>query len=163
MAEILVENRVCEACGADVRPGALFCYNCGESVAPKDEERNNGKKENAGEIWFREDIGEDNGNQPDNQPEVVKIERNNAENIAENKESPVAAFAEKNVQTTTIDEPIKLKSAASLRRKSKVIPQKKIEIVWEENENAANGWFIFVAFVLVIFAIVLVYLAMYFR
>lgn len=32
MAETLVDNAVCGACGADVREESLFCYNCGASV-----------------------------------------------------------------------------------------------------------------------------------
>jgi len=32
MTETAVESSVCEACGADVRDGSLFCYNCGGPV-----------------------------------------------------------------------------------------------------------------------------------
>jgi predicted amidophosphoribosyltransferase len=34
MANTAVEILNCEACGADVREGSLFCYNCGSSVTP---------------------------------------------------------------------------------------------------------------------------------
>ena len=34
MARIATYNRVCMACGADVRSEALFCYNCGVAVNP---------------------------------------------------------------------------------------------------------------------------------
>ena len=34
MAETAVETQVCKSCGADVREESLFCYNCGEAVAP---------------------------------------------------------------------------------------------------------------------------------
>ena len=33
-----VGNEVCNACGADVRPQALFCYNCGGAVGEKTSE-----------------------------------------------------------------------------------------------------------------------------
>lgn len=33
MVETAVEIQRCGACGADVRDGSLFCYNCGASVA----------------------------------------------------------------------------------------------------------------------------------
>ncbi len=32
MVEAIVENEVCEKCGADVREGTAFCYNCGSSL-----------------------------------------------------------------------------------------------------------------------------------
>jgi hypothetical protein len=54
---------------------------------------------------------------------------------------------------------LKLKSAASLRRKSKSFQNKKVEIVWEEHENAPNIWFIAVTVVLTIVAGVILYLA----
>ena len=34
MVETAVEIQRCGACGADVRHGSLFCYNCGASVPP---------------------------------------------------------------------------------------------------------------------------------
>jgi hypothetical protein len=34
MVETAVEIQRCGACGADVRDGSLFCYNCGASVGP---------------------------------------------------------------------------------------------------------------------------------
>ena len=34
MVETAVEIQRCGACGADVRDGSLFCYNCGASVPP---------------------------------------------------------------------------------------------------------------------------------
>ena len=33
MVETAVEIQRCGACGADVRDGSLYCYNCGASVA----------------------------------------------------------------------------------------------------------------------------------
>src|SRR5438045_2846396 len=32
MAETIIDRAVCESCGADVRDGTTFCYNCGKSV-----------------------------------------------------------------------------------------------------------------------------------
>ena len=146
MAKTSVEKRVCSACGSDVRANALFCYHCGGSVAPeivvalKD-------KEAASAAWFRENIGEEkNGGDPaqDAQPIV-------AESV--DKPIPKPAFTE---------EP-KLKSAASMRRKPKNIQPKKIEIIWEEHENAPNVWFILVAIVLTLFAAGVLFLAMYLK
>jgi hypothetical protein len=35
MSETALEHVVCEHCGADVREGTSFCYNCGKAVAPE--------------------------------------------------------------------------------------------------------------------------------
>ena len=137
MAETLVENRVCNACGADVRSNALFCYNCGSSVAPdivvalKDKENVAGKS-------FRE-----NGNslKPDDQ-------------------SVVAEVIDKPIPKPDLPEETNLKSAAAMRRKSKSFQPKRIEVIWEEHENPPNGWFILVAIVLTLFAAGILYLTM---
>lgn len=31
MAEIVAESLICNACGAEIRGGALYCYNCGKT------------------------------------------------------------------------------------------------------------------------------------
>ena len=33
MTKATVEKTICKSCGADVREGTLFCYNCGKRVA----------------------------------------------------------------------------------------------------------------------------------
>jgi hypothetical protein len=33
MSETATAQRICDICGAEVREGALFCYNCGGSVS----------------------------------------------------------------------------------------------------------------------------------
>lgn len=40
MRKATVEKAICESCGADVREGTLFCYNCGKRVSdePSDED-----------------------------------------------------------------------------------------------------------------------------
>ena len=35
MPEAITEKAVCEKCGADVRDGTMFCYNCGTSLEKK--------------------------------------------------------------------------------------------------------------------------------
>lgn len=56
MAEILLEGRDCEACGTEVRKGAIFCYHCGESVAPDVAVTTDTGKEKVSDAWFREDV-----------------------------------------------------------------------------------------------------------
>ncbi|MBA3786594.1 MAG: zinc ribbon domain-containing protein [Acidobacteria bacterium] len=146
MAETLVENQVCNHCGADVRPTALFCYNCGSSVAPetvialKD-------KESVGEARLRRIIAE--GKNGDKNVQIKRI-------IAE--EAVDKSITQSSVQTET-----NLKSAAAMRRKSKTIQPKRIEVFWEEHENAPNGWFILAAILLTLTAAGILYLAMYLK
>jgi len=146
MAETLVENQVCNHCGADVRPAALFCYNCGSSVASETVIALK-EKESAGETRFRRIIAEGkNGDQ------IIQIKQNIVEEVAG---KPIK---QSSVQTET-----ELKSAAAMRRKSKTIQPKKIEVVWEEHENAPNGWFTLAAILLTLTAAGILYLAIYLK
>lgn len=130
MAETIVKNQVCDACGADIRSEALFCYNCGESVVQKAQSNDHKQTD-----------------------EMVR------ETIIEEKESKVlTATKEKN--NTNGKKEIKLKSAAALRNKARRVKPKKVEIIWEEHENAPNVWFIAVAVLLLIFTIIIYYIAM---
>jgi len=146
MAEILVENQVCNHCGADVRPTALFCYNCGSSVAPeivialKD-------KESAGEARFRRIIAEGkNGDKP-----------------TQIKQTIIEEAVNKPTTQSTVQTETKLKSAAAMRRESKTIQPKRIEVFWEEHENAPNGWFILAAIFLTLAAAGVLYMAVYLK
>ncbi len=55
----------------------------------------------------------------------------------------------------------RLRSASALRRKSKSLNTKKVEVVWEERETAPNLLFIIVSMALVVLALLLFFLAMY--
>lgn len=146
MAETTVENRVCNACGSEARPNALFCYHCGGSVAPeivvalKD-------KEAAGETRLRENTSDEK-----NGDRLAQIEKPSLEKIADN-----------STPKTIVDAEPKLKSAAAMRRKSKSIQPKRVEIVWEEHDNPPNGWFIAAAVFLTLFAAGVLYLAVYLK
>lgn len=145
MAETLVENRICNACGAEVRKGALFCYHCGETVAPEISEPENHKP--VSDARFQE--------------EFVGENLKEAEKPAE-KKTEVLEAGEIPVQKPDIFEEAKLKSAASMRGKSKSFQKIKIEeVVWEEPESAPNGWFILVALVLTLIAALILWLAIY--
>lgn len=39
MAETAVQTPICDICGAEVRDGSLFCYNCGGSVSASVDEK----------------------------------------------------------------------------------------------------------------------------
>ncbi len=130
MAETTVENRICQNCGADVRPNSLFCYHCGGALAPKAV------------------VEATNGDQP--------AKRTNALIVTKTDDNPILK------RVLPAEEP-KLKSAAAMRRKSKRFQPKRIEIIWEEHENAPNGWFVFAAIFLTLFAAGILFLAIYLK
>ncbi len=145
MAETLVKNRVCNACGMDVRSGAFFCFNCGSSVTAdvisSEKTENNAGKEKTENILFRENISEGE-----------KIP------VVENKKT-----GENNGAEIISEEKPKLKSAASMREKPKTIQRKRVEVVWEEPSSAPNIWFILVAVLLTGFAAALWFVASYLK
>ncbi len=134
MAETSVKNEICRHCGANVRPNSEFCYNCGGQLAAETNLRN-----------VPETIESVNG---DAVKPTAKLEIENA--------------AKPPLSVTTAEES-KLKSAASMRRKSKIYQPKRVEVIWEEHENAPNGWFILAAIVLTLFAVGVFYLAAYLK
>ncbi len=151
MAETLVENQICNACGVDVRLNALFCYNCGKSVAPEIIVEENDKKDKVSDVWLREKIIE-NGNKEKSEEKQVLEKSLTAE-----------TFADKPIPKPGIQEEAKLKSAATMRRKSTTFQKKTVEVVWEEHENAPNALFIIVALILTLLAAGILFLAMYLK
>ncbi len=152
MGEMLVENQVCDACGADVRKGALFCYNCGGEVASEIVVAKNDKIETVDNVRFQESISK----QSENGTEFRQSEVETKQEVRDiSVEEPIV----KPIEKSSLNEEAKLKSAAAMRRKSKVIQPKKVEVVWEEHENTPNIWFILVAVFLTIFAAVILFLA----
>lgn len=141
MAETTVENRICQSCGADVRPDTLFCYNCGKSVAPEIVQ-DLPQRKNITDEPFRENVveGKENGSGLGR----VTVVR--------------GAFDKPIAKPISGEEP-KLKSAAAMRRRPKSTQPKQVEVIWEEHENAPNGWFIFAAILLALFAAGILYLA----
>ena len=143
MVETAIENRICQTCGAEVRPNTLFCYNCGKSVAPEIVQ-DLPRKRDGGDVEFREN------NAPGQKNDLGQTEST--------------------VLRETIDEPIpilseepKLKSAAAMRRQPKSVQPKRVEIIWEEHANAPNGWFILAAILLTLFAFGILYLTAYYK
>ncbi len=155
MAETLVKEKVCRACGADVRPQALFCYNCGSGFKPetKPVENNNKKTSDA---WFRDELVEED--KPDLEFQNDKRED---ELIADEEikieESPEQEFDDETAEDEKAEKRdlSTMDSAAKLQRRGKSVQKKRVEIVWEEHDNAPNGWFIFFALVLTILAVVI--------
>lgn len=170
MAKTLVKKKICDACGADVRPGSLFCYNCGGAVAAKlPETRELNHKKAVSETRFQSDLKEnadfatsniDLKTTPLKEETVNKID---ARPIAKPTEELLEKIEAKPIEKPSLQEEAKLKSAANLRRKAKSFQRKRVEVIWEEPENAPNKWFPIVAILLILFVAGIFYLAMYLK
>ena len=146
MAETAVENLICQTCGADARPNALFCYHCGSSVAPELVVALKDRK-NVGNVRFHK----------------IADEEKNGDKSEQIKQTIVEEIEDKPILKPSLAEEPKLKSAATMRRRSKSFQPKRVEIIWEEHENAPNGWFIAAAIFLTLFALGILYLAIYLK
>ena len=143
MAEIVVENQICEACGADIRPGSLFCYNCGGALDGQIEKIENKNGNNKTNDARREAIAEKEF------VEKARIETIENAKIKDKKPDLV--------------QEAKLKSAASMRRKAKSFQTKEVEVIWEEPENVSGVRLILIALLLTAFAAAVVIFAMYLK
>lgn len=164
MAETLVEEKVCAACGADVREGALFCYHCGGALAAEVAASANGDSVSSG--WFRENISDEEVKIKEAEKSKITAKLDAA--VAEKIDKPIDKPSDKPFDEPTkkpkIQEEAKLKSAAAMRRRAKIVQKKRVEeVAWEEHESAPNVWFIVVALVLILVAAGLFYLAVYMK
>ena len=149
MADIFVEKQVCTSCGADLRNGALFCYNCGGAVSgvPDKIENKNGNS------------AHDDTVQRNNAARTQLKDKKSAI-IARNKISEAEIGGEQKLDEPEQSAQEELKTAAALRRKPKTIRKKEVEIVWEEQENPSSLLLILTALLLAIFAAAVIILAM---
>ena len=172
MAKTLVEKKICDACGADVRPGSLFCYNCGGAVSEKMPAADQSLK-NDNHHQFQPELAEasdlkttqlkrETVEEFENPPVAKPIGKPLGSDLFEKAEAERQAELEALAEKPTIQEKAKLKSAAHMRRKAKSF-QRKVEVVWEEPENAPNKWFPIVAVVLILVVVGIYYLAMYLK
>ena len=178
MAEILLEGRDCEACGTEVRKGALFCYHCGASVAPYVVVTTDTREENGSDAALLEDTAEDAAVDENvtvdsetvvetAEAEVAEADAEEAEfaadEIVEDDETETAAD-EKEIEDEAQDEPEdkpKLKSAAAMRRQPKRVQKKRVEIVWDEPVSPPNVWFLIATILFAALAVGLWFVAKY--
>ncbi len=152
MAETFVENQVCSACGADVREGALFCYNCGGAVASEIAVAKNEKNETIGKTQFQKTLSKENENGTQEKKSEIIRKQAIKDNFA--KDATAKPIAKSNFR-----EERELKSASTLREKSKTVQPKRIEVIWEEHENTPNAWFILAAIAVAVLTVVILFLA----
>ena len=153
MTEAIVEKEFCSACGADVRPQADYCYNCGVAVsdsAAKKEPFPPAEVSAVDNLTHEKVIDE----KPEKNADAA-IKKDVIETVAA--ETPEA---EKNFGSQI---PAKLTSAAAMRRKSKSFERKTVEVVWEEHDSAPNVWFISAAVFLALVAIGILFLAIHLK
>ncbi|MCD9185237.1 MAG: zinc ribbon domain-containing protein [Pyrinomonadaceae bacterium] len=151
MAETTVQQKVCKACGVDVRPNSLFCYNCGKPVSVEE----NGNDE-ISDVWLRENIAEE---ADETAEEAEKVDEKEPEIV---KPNIVLKESESEKAAAKLEEG-KLKSASAMRQKAKSYQQKQIEVVWEDAESVSNAKLIAAAILLLIFAGALVGIAFYLK
>lgn len=147
MAKKVMDKPLCEACGADIRQGSMFCYNCGGPVTP--EAKAQVDKAAAGapsSVWLKDDLA-------DLPRDTTKLTAPETASVAE--EAPE--------EKRGIYEEAKLKTAASLRRKGKLIARRNVEVVWEEPDSSPDARFILAALVFVLVVIVLFFTANYLK
>ena len=147
MAETTVKNRICYACGVDVRKGALFCHSCGSTVAPEIPLET--KNKNLNNTWVHQNVAEI-------EQETKTEVKGDSKKIPKTKE--------KTTKKPELQEYIKLDSAAAMRRKPKTFQKKRVEeVVWQEYESAPNVWFIVVTIILTLLAVGIFFLARYLK
>lgn len=152
MAETIVENQICNSCGVDIRKGALFCYHCGTSVAPETIAQETDKIDGEKQVLAKESNTE-NGK---------KTSSTKLKNKPKTESALFKEVTEKPIPKPEVRPEKNLKSAASLRKTSKSIQRKKLEIIWEEYDNAPNVWFILATVLSTIFVAGALWLALYF-
>lgn len=139
MAETIVQNQICTACGVDVRPNSMFCYNCGGAVF-----------ENA-----------ENETENVNKYQTSLLDEKLIPKQTEKVEPEIELESDKNPKSkTNLQEEAKLKTAAAMRRKAKTTQNKTTEIIWEEPESNSSLPLILTALIFTIIAALLVYFAM---
>jgi hypothetical protein len=180
MAKTLVQKEICDACGAEVRPGSIFCYSCGGEVA---DDSSRPPKSNTKREVSQAQLPRDLSDSADQKTADIdlKTTRLTEETVRHVEIPPIAKPSEnpfeepplgrglEKIQEQRAEKPAvhqegaKLKSAASMRRKAKSFQRKTVEVVWEEPENAPNKWFPLVAVVLMLLVAGIIYLAMYLK
>ena len=136
MPDVLVGEKTCDRCGAEVREDTQFCYNCGSPVAP-------------------EAI-------PQPGSSGVKIAKPTEMFSEKDPASPSLGVNGELSQPLPSSEPV-LRSAASLRRKGKPPERKYVEVVWVPAGDRTNWVLVLSTIFFLIFTVIVVIEALYYR
>lgn len=162
MTENSVENPVCKACNANVRPGALFCYNCGSAVAPDlAVETEDIKGAVTSNLGFNGNANTENNSAKYAAPIDRPIDKPAGNFIT----PPIEKNAPLKDQKLNVQDDKKVKTAATADAagKSRTQEIKKVEVIWEAPENSSNIWFVVASTILVLFALLILLAMLYIR
>lgn len=151
MSETKVENQVCQACGADVRPGSVYCYNCGSAVVetPKKNKYETGKLEFNGKLENKSSNHTETAYKPIDKP----IDKPFAE--------PIAKSAQAENKKLNVQPQNKIKTATSANQRLRQSENKTVEVVWEKPESSTSIGFVVASLILVLFALFILWAAQY--
>lgn len=134
MPKTETEQAVCAECGADVREGTTFCYNCGSSLIPA-----------------VADAAE---------PELAVVEK--VPSAVDDKTQAALDDLAERLQFDE-DEDNKLAKAAAERKKARVNQRKSVQYTWEPSSDSSGILIALVAIVIAALAGIVVYLTLYWR
>ncbi len=183
MGKKSVNSEVCTSCGAETRPQALFCYNCGDNLSSGEISGEN--RETSNDISNQESLGVDEKDGDDRSSrELTGTDGTNDGALAEEtsandeyetgrKDSEDVRKNKVKVRTKIRRRPrkskkrkirrAKLRSATALRSNPNNLRRNKIEIVWEANDDAPNVLFLSITVGIVFVVTGLFFLAMYLK
>lgn len=133
MAETILERPVCESCGADVREGTSFCYNCGKPVS---------------------------ADAVDAAPEVHTS--NGSANVVSAEAQAALDDLSHRFRTDETGEENKLAQAARERKQARVRARRN-QVVWEPADTEVSGLFVVFTLIIVVLTAVIVLLAVYWK
>jgi predicted amidophosphoribosyltransferase len=135
MAEATLEKAICDNCGVDVRENTQFCYNCGKSVVGDVDEAQHTTADSNG--TGEPEMSEDARSALDDLALKLKAEdKDNAELLAQ---------------------------AAAERKKARVKPRRKNEVVWESVEDGSDRIFILTTLLICTIAAAIVFIMVFWK
>jgi hypothetical protein len=153
-----LKKEICEACGADIRGGSQFCYNCGGPVT-EEAVRISKASVKVSDAWLKEDLVDDG------RLVTTKLDRAKLDKAESEMELPLSPPDDSPTPETEVaGEPDKkMKSASNMRRKPKSFQRKAVEIGWEEHDGGPNKLFPLIAFLITLAVIGIYFLADYMK
>lgn len=159
-----MEKTVCVSCGTEVREGSSFCYSCGELISGKPTKA---KKRSRKASKNGRPVKETNRLDAEGPEQAIEQEEQLVEQPVEILTYPIPVeepvIEDKTVLAeSVVEDSAKLRSAASMRRRTRTFERKPVEVMWVEREKP-NLTFIIVSLLIVGFAAGLLVFALYLK
>lgn len=151
-----LSKEICEACGAEIRDGSQFCYNCGGPVT-EEAVRMSQASVQVSDAWLKEDLVAAGG------LETTKLDRTKIDEAEQAIDRPTEPVGEPVSSEPELQPESKLKSASNMRRKPKSFQRKAVEIEWEEHDGGPNKLFPLVALLITLAVVGIYFLAEYMK